>query len=137
MRHQGVHILLISEDRRLYRNIGSMPAGVTYGFSIDENTSLKVILVVWNVIQLGEINMEKCEEGDFIKFARLYRSENVRFIGSMMNLSITAITQALPRITSMKKVIALDDKMSTAYMYLAVSRKNASIYDLCRIRSYY
>jgi GNAT superfamily N-acetyltransferase len=131
MRHQGVHILLISGDRRLYRNVGSMPAGVTYVFSIDENTSLKSDSRSLERYSIREINMEKCEEGDFIKFARLYRSENVRFIRKYDEFKQLLLSRKhLPRITSMKKVIALDDKNEfAAYMYLAVNGKNASIYD--------
>jgi len=131
MSNQGAHVLLISGDRRLYRNVGSVPAGLMYNFSINSDNNLKVDLSDFEQYTIRKIDIENCSNYDFYKLVKLYRNENIRFIRGFDEFKrLLSSRKHLRKITDQKKIIVVEDKDEfAAYMYMGVNGKNGYIYD--------
>lgn len=136
MESQGAHVLLISGDRSIYRNVGSMPAGEMYAYLIDSSCNFDRSLYGfddhYSNYTIREIDMEKCSDEDFTRLAELYRKENVRFVRKYDEFKELLLSRKhLPKIKDMKRVIAIGVKDEfAAYMYLSMKEdKNAVIYD--------
>ena len=142
MNTQGVHVLLISGDRRLYRSIGSLPAGWMYNYiisdksNVENNMESKIVnkgadLTNLDEYTIKEINIEECSNGKLHKLAELYRKENVRFIRRYDEFHDLLLSRKfLRKTTAQKKVITLEGKEGfEAYMYMGVDGMVGSIYD--------
>jgi len=128
---QGVQVLLISGNRRLYRNIGSVPAGLMYNFELISNDEMEVDLSELDRYTIREIDIENCSDDDFYKLVKLYRDENVRFIRGFDEFKVLLLSRKhLRKINDEKKIIVVEGKEEfAAYMYMGVNEKNGYIYD--------
>lgn len=132
---QGVHVLLISGDRSIYRRIGSVPAGERYVFSVDSSCNFGSSLYGfehYSYFSTREIDMEKCSNEDFTKIAMLYMKENVRFVRKYDEFKELLLSRKhIPRLKDKKRVIAIEGKDEfAAYMCISLNEnKNATIYD--------
>ncbi|NMB96522.1 MAG: GNAT family N-acetyltransferase [Clostridiaceae bacterium] len=131
MNKQGVHVLLISGNRRLYRNVGSVPAGSMYNFLINSDDNLGVDLSDLEQYTIKEIDIENCSNDDFYKLVKLYRNENIRFVRDFDEFKRLLLSRKhLRKITAQKKIIIIEGKDEfAAYMYMGVDEKNGHIYD--------
>ena len=72
MREQGVSVLHISGDRHMYRNAGSLPAGVIYNYSVSMEDATK--------LDSAGLTLEEYNEGLLDTLISLYREEDVRYM---------------------------------------------------------
>jgi len=131
MSGQGAQVLLISGNRRLYRNVGSVPAGFMYNFEITLNDNTEVNLSEIEEYTVREIDIENCSSDDFYKLVKLYRNENVRFIRGFDEFRRLLLSRKhLRKIKDEKKIIVAEKNDEfAAYMYMGVNEKNGHIYD--------
>lgn len=136
MSKEGVDVLLISGDRRLYRNIGSMPAGLRYDYSITGNNGNKSPNNLSNNcntcnFNIREFNAQTSDRKCFEKLVDLYRQESIRFVRHYDKFyELLNSSKFVMKKSAQKKIYIIEDKGNyKAYFYMVIDGNTATIYD--------
>ncbi|HOJ10454.1 MAG TPA: GNAT family N-acetyltransferase [Clostridiales bacterium] len=128
MYNDGVDVLIISGDRRLYRNIGSTQAGLMYMYQIKDNDISKIDFNEYNI---RELNIKECSQDDLYNLANLYKQENVRFVRYYDKFyELLDSRKFMRKKTAQKKVVVVESKEGLeAYFYMVVEGNEGTLYD--------
>jgi predicted N-acetyltransferase YhbS len=128
MYNSGVDVLLISGDRRLYRNIGSTQTGIMYMYHITDNNKHGIYYKEYNI---RELNIKNCSQNDMYNLANLYKQENIRFVRYYDKFhELLDSRKFMRKKTTQKKVVVIERKEGyEAYFYMVVDGNEGTLYD--------
>ena len=121
MRKQGVDVLIISGDRRMYTNAGSRHCGVSYRFNVNRKIDGSD-----KNITLTELSPE-----NYPLIAKIYAGENVRFERSYDEfVKLLDSRKFLRKTTDVRKIIGINYLGELCgYMCLTVNDRKGFVHD--------